>query len=78
MVSTNSRTIGTDRASVWRTLRDGHSYARWVVGTSTIRGVDPGWPSPGSRLHNPLGDLLLKLRNVEALRRLDRLAERAQ
>src|SRR3954447_22904512 len=26
------------------------------------------------RLHNPVGDALLKLRNVEALRRLDRLA----
>jgi uncharacterized protein YndB with AHSA1/START domain len=28
----------------------------------------------GAVLHNPVGDLLLKLRNVEALRRLERLA----
>jgi len=30
----------------------------------------------GALLHNPLGDALLKLRNVEALRRLERLAQR--
>ena len=29
---------------------------------------------PAAALHNPVGDGLLKLRNVEALRRLDRLA----
>jgi hypothetical protein len=28
-------------------------------------------------LHNPLGDALLKLRNVEALRRLERLARKS-
>ena len=33
-------------------------------------------PAQGSAaaLHNPVGDGLLKLRNVEALRRLDKLA----
>jgi uncharacterized protein YndB with AHSA1/START domain len=30
----------------------------------------------GALLHNPIGDALLKLRNVEALRRLERLAQR--
>jgi uncharacterized protein YndB with AHSA1/START domain len=29
-------------------------------------------------LHNPIGDVLLKLRNVEALRRLDRIAREQQ
>ena len=127
---------------MWRTLSDGHSYARWVVGTSQIRSVDDSWPARGSRLHysvgrgplrhdghtevldvderrrieleahawpigtarielvlddagndcrvtmvehpargvvatlhNPIGELLLKVRNVEALRRLGRLAK---
>lgn len=30
----------------------------------------------GALLHNPVGDALLKVRNVEALRRLERLASR--
>lgn len=131
------------RDDVWATLSDGHSYSKWVVGTSDIRDVDDHWPARGSRLHytvgrgplrheghtevlsvdpgrrleleahawplgsvrielrlddddertrvtmvehpargaaaalhNPAGDLLLKLRNVETLRRLERLAQR--
>jgi len=37
-------------------------------------------PARGSAatLHNPIGDALLKLRNVEALRRLERVASRRQ
>jgi uncharacterized protein YndB with AHSA1/START domain len=141
-MATNRRTLSAPRDAVWRTLCDGHAYASWVVGTSSIRAVDGDWPAPGSRLHyrvgrgplthdghtevlamtdgarlkleahawplgtasiellladapdggcevtmvehpargaaavlhNPVGDGLLKLRNVEALRRLDRLA----
>jgi hypothetical protein len=42
-------------AAVFSVLRDGWSYARWVVGTSKIRAVDDGWPQPGSRLHFRLG-----------------------
>jgi uncharacterized protein YndB with AHSA1/START domain len=147
-MATNRRTLSSSRDAVWRVLSDGSTYARWVVGTSSIRAVDDSWPAvglrlhyrigrgplthdghtevlamtPGSRLeleahawplgtariellladrhhdggegelgcevtmvehpargtaallHNPVGDGLLKLRNVEALRRLDRLA----
>ena len=36
-------------------LADGWSYATWVVGTSRIRGVDPGWPSPGTRIAHSAG-----------------------
>lgn len=66
----------------------------WPVGSVRIElllaDVEPGGgcevtmvehPARGTAalLHNPLGDALLKLRNVEALRRLDRLAhERCQ
>jgi uncharacterized protein YndB with AHSA1/START domain len=62
----------------------------WPLGTVRIElrleeGPDDGCrvvmvehPAQGSAaaLHNPVGDALLKLRNVEALRRLDKLARR--
>ncbi|HET7529885.1 MAG TPA: SRPBCC domain-containing protein [Mycobacteriales bacterium] len=139
----NRRRMPVSRQSLWATLSDGKAYARWVVGTSSIREVDDHWPAQGSRLHysvgrgplrhdghtevvsvdpgrrlereahawpvgaarieisltddgpgtvvdidehpsrgagallhNPVTDLLLKLRNVEALRRLERHAQR--
>ena len=143
-MATNSRVLALPREAVWQLLTDGHAYSSWVVGTSSIRGVDPDWPVIGSRLHyrvgrgrfshdghtevlavdegkrleleahawplgtarieitlqdapdggcavtmvehpargtaamlhNPVGDALLKLRNVEALRRLERAARR--
>ncbi len=130
-------------ATVFAVLRDGYSYADWVVGTRAIRSVDSEFPAVGTRLHytvgygplrkddetqvlscepdrclelrahawpagsaritvriepaddgsvveideypdaglarklhNPLVDKLIELRNVETLRRLDRLARR--
>ena len=36
-------------------LRDGWSYAAWVVGASRIRSVDPAWPAPGSTIHHSAG-----------------------
>lgn len=44
-----------DPTAIFDVLRDGWSYARWVVGTSAIRAVDPGWPQPGTRLHYRIG-----------------------
>ena len=44
-----------EAAAIFSVLRDGRSYARWVVGTSEIRGVDDGWPELGSRLYYRLG-----------------------
>lgn len=40
---------------VWAVLADGWRYAEWVVGTSRMRAVDPGWPAPGSRLYHSVG-----------------------
>jgi hypothetical protein len=42
-------------AAIFSVLRDGWSYARWVVGTSKIREVDEAWPEPGTRLHFRIG-----------------------
>ncbi|NHC16248.1 SRPBCC family protein [Motilibacter deserti] len=42
-------------AAVWAVLADGWAYANWVVGTSSIRDVDPGWPEEGARIHHSVG-----------------------
>lgn len=143
MATTRRHMRGLTPAQVFDVLRDGTSYGHWVVGTRTIRVVDPGWPGESSRIHytvgygplrkddvtisrtyepdrrlaleahawpagtaavridveqqdggtlvsideaplrgvaktvhNPLADLLIKVRNVESLRRLESLARR--
>ena len=40
---------------VFDVLRDGKTYAHWVVGTRAIRVVDPAWPQEGHRLHYTVG-----------------------
>lgn len=35
---------------VWEVLASGDSYARWVVGTQRILGVDSSWPAVGAEL----------------------------
>lgn len=44
-----------EASAIFSVLRDGHSYVRWVVGTTEIRAVDESWPDPGSRLHYRVG-----------------------
>lgn len=46
---------GLTPRQVFDVLRDGRSYAVWVVGTRAIRAVDPGWPAPGTRIHYTVG-----------------------
>ena len=140
-MATTTREMPVPVEAVWLVLRDGFAYADFVLGTSTIRRVDEGFPAPGTALHyrigrgpvsfndctqvvevedghrlqlearawpigtagitittvsagavttvsieekpergpaallhNPAADLVIKLRNVEVLRRLERLA----
>lgn len=40
---------------VFEVLCDPASYAIWVVGSKHIRGVDAGWPQPGSKIHHVVG-----------------------
>jgi hypothetical protein len=40
---------------VWDVLMDAEAYGYWVVGSSHVRDVDPGWPAPGSRFHHSVG-----------------------
>ncbi|MDP9118153.1 MAG: SRPBCC family protein [Actinomycetota bacterium] len=50
-----SRTIAATPTEVFGQLADGWIYAAWVVGASHIRGVDPGWPAVGTRIHHRVG-----------------------
>jgi uncharacterized protein YndB with AHSA1/START domain len=50
-----TRRIAAPPAAVWEVLADGRLYATWVVGASRIRGVDPEWPAPGSRIAHSFG-----------------------
>lgn len=51
---------GLSAAAAFDVLRDGHSYADWVVGTRAIRAVEPGWPAEGTCLHYTVGYGLLR------------------
>jgi hypothetical protein len=46
---------GIDEHAVFDVLRDGWTYAEWVVGTRKIRAVEHGWPAPGTALHYTVG-----------------------
>jgi len=54
-VAVNRRYMPFEPASIFGVLRDGTSYARWVVGTREIRSVDDDWPAAGARLHYRIG-----------------------
>jgi hypothetical protein len=62
---------------VFGVLRDGQSYARWVLGTKDVRSVDARWPKVGSTLQFTagLGPLHLKDRTVVRGYRRNRLLE---
>ena len=50
-----TRRVHAPTETVWAVLADGWTYATWAVGASRIRGVDPQWPQPGSRIHHSFG-----------------------
>lgn len=43
------------RAAVFGVLTDPMSYPDWLVGAQAIRGIEPGWPSPGASFHHRVG-----------------------
>jgi uncharacterized protein YndB with AHSA1/START domain len=47
--------VDREPAQVWEVLSDGWAYAEWVVGTRSVREVDPHWPRQGSRIHYAFG-----------------------
>jgi uncharacterized protein YndB with AHSA1/START domain len=54
-VATNVAFFPVPPERVWAVLADPQSYADWVVGSDTIRDVDPTWPAAGSKLHHRIG-----------------------
>ncbi len=56
--------------AVWRVLRDGWTYARWVAGTQQIREVDDDWPAVGSKIHFTAGIGPLQFDDVTYVRNL--------
>ena len=50
-----SRDLDARPDQVFAVLGDGWLYPTWVVGAVRMRGVDPEWPSVGSRLHHSVG-----------------------
>ncbi len=51
----NETVIDAPPEAVWAVLADGRSYGHWVVGSSEIRSVDPGFPAVGTRFHHKVG-----------------------
>jgi carbon monoxide dehydrogenase subunit G len=62
-VATNEIGIDATPEAVFDVLEDPASYAYWVVGAKEIRGADPGFPDPGTRLHHTVGVGPLTLRD---------------
>lgn len=65
---------------VFAVLSDGWTYSDWVVGTTHIRNVDPGWPAVGTELHHKAGPWPLSLHDkstVLAMEKDSRLTLRA-
>jgi hypothetical protein len=46
---------GVTPQDVWAVLCDGWAYPTFVVGASSMRAVDAGWPAAGTRLHHSVG-----------------------
>ena len=51
-MSYTSRQVTASVDEVFAVLLDPTTYPRWLVGAEHIRGVDAGWPTPGSRFHH--------------------------
>ncbi|MBO3085649.1 SRPBCC family protein [Cellulomonas fengjieae] len=54
-MATVTRVMHCPPERVLSVLADGWTYATWVVGTSRIRAVEPGWPAVGSRIDHSVG-----------------------
>lgn len=54
-MATVTRAMSCAPQAVLDVLADGWTYATWVVGTSRLRSVDPGFPAPGSSIAHSFG-----------------------
>ena len=68
----NSIRVEAPAEAVFDVLVDPASYILWVVGAKHIRGVDAGWPQPGSRLHHSVGFGPFQNRDTTEILEIDR------
>lgn len=54
-VAINETHIEAPPERVFAILADWRAYGHWVVGSSHMRGVDPGFPKAGTRFHHTVG-----------------------
>jgi uncharacterized protein YndB with AHSA1/START domain len=54
-VAINEIHIDAPPERVFAVLADWRCYGDWVVGSRTVRGVDPGFPAAGTRFHHQVG-----------------------
>lgn len=67
MVSITER-LDAPPDAVAAVMRDGWTYAGWVVGASRVRAVDAGWPQPRSRIHHSVGTWPLVIDDTTSVR----------
>ncbi|WP_332107771.1 SRPBCC family protein [Phytohabitans flavus] len=60
---------------IWAVLADGWTYSDWVVGTTHIRDVDPGWPAPGTQIHHKAGPWPLSIHDSTTVIAVDEFRE---
>lgn len=80
-MASNEIMVSATPEAVFAVLADGRSYGHWVVGSSEIRDVDPGFPAIGTAFHHKVGIGPLKVADhtrVEACDRPHRLKLRAK
>src|SRR5687768_14821242 len=54
-MSTNVVEVAATPEQVMDVLLDPYTYPDWLVGCRDIRGVDQGWPTPGTKFHHKIG-----------------------
>jgi uncharacterized protein YndB with AHSA1/START domain len=60
-MATTHAQIAASPDEVFAALANAENYGDWVVGSDTVRDVDPSWPKVGSRFHHRVGFGLLKV-----------------
>lgn len=67
-MSVNETVVDATIERVFAVLSTAHFYPDWVVGAKDFRGVDPGFPAPGTKFHHSVGAGPITLKdNTEVL-----------
>ena len=70
-MSETTRVINASPEAVFDVLRDGWTYASWVVGAARIRAVDPSFPAEGSKIHHSVGAWPVMLSDETVVEKVD-------